>query len=155
MQSLHANLNSVVTKRNVEKKKTIEKEKMMFFIIYTVNPEYFVRIQFSYPGLSTFRTHEIFVQALTAADSPGMLCTFRMHFYFVRKAARTKYTKKHAYEIFWIYSILKTQHLHRYTGNHYGFPPCTTQHFICNRPYLTKPWGETLYEWSSLFSGIL
>ena len=28
----HANLNSVVTKRNVEKKKTIEKEKLMFFI---------------------------------------------------------------------------------------------------------------------------
>ena len=32
VQSLHASLNSVVTKRNVEKKKTIEKEKMMFFI---------------------------------------------------------------------------------------------------------------------------
>ena len=32
IQSLHANLNSVVNIRNVEKKKTIEKEKMMFFI---------------------------------------------------------------------------------------------------------------------------
>ena len=32
MQSLHTNLNSVVNNRNVEKRKTIEKEKMMFFI---------------------------------------------------------------------------------------------------------------------------
>ena len=62
-------------------------------LVCTVNPEYFVRTQFSCPGLSdpsyawNFRT---------VADRCGfsdLLCTFRLHFIFARKPPCTKYTK--------------------------------------------------------------
>ena len=45
-------------------------------------------------GPPTFRTHGIFVQLLTAADSlTSFEIYFSMHFIFVRKPLRTKYTK--------------------------------------------------------------
>ena len=59
----------------------------------TVNPEYFVRIQFSYPGLSDLSYAWNFRSVADRCRFSGMLCTFRIHFIFVRKAARTKYTK--------------------------------------------------------------
>ena len=60
---------------------------------YTVNPEYFVRTQFSYPGLSDLSYARNFRTVADRCRFSGMLCTFRMHFIFVRNAARTKYTK--------------------------------------------------------------
>ena len=54
-----------------------------------VNPEYFVRTQFSYPGLGspTFRTHEIFVQSLTDADSLTCFVPFTCNFFRTEAAA--------------------------------------------------------------------
>ena len=49
------------------------------FVFWALRP--FVRMNFSY--------RKIFDRCRFS----GMLCTFRMHFIFVRKAARTKYTK--------------------------------------------------------------
>ena len=59
----------------------------------TVNPEYFVRTQFSYPGLSDLSYAWNFHIVADRCGFSDLLCTFRMHFIFVRKPARTKYTK--------------------------------------------------------------
>ena len=55
-------------------------------LFYTVNPEYIVRTQFSYPGLFLYACY-----LRTVADRCGfsdLLCTFRMHFIFVRNRVR-------------------------------------------------------------------
>ena len=62
-------------------------------LLNAVNPEYSVRTQFLYPGLSDLSHAWNF---LTVADCCGfsdLPCTFRMHFIFVRKPSHTKYTK--------------------------------------------------------------
>ena len=74
----------------------------------TVNPEYFVHTQFSYPGLSDLSYAWNFRTVADRCRFSGMLCTFRMHFIFVRKAARTKYTK-----ITCIRNILDLQYVKR------------------------------------------
>ena len=68
-------------------------EKQAGWFADTVNPEYFVRTQFSYPGLSDLSYAWNFRTVADCCRFSGMLCTFRMHFIFVRKAARTEYTK--------------------------------------------------------------
>ena len=72
----------------------------------TVNPEYFVRTQFSYPGLSDLSYTWNFRTVADRCWFSGMLCTLRMHFIFVRKAPCTKYTK-----ITCIRNILDLQYL--------------------------------------------
>ena len=59
----------------------------------TVNPKYFVRTQFSYPGLSDLSYAWNFRTVADRCRFSGMLCTFRMHFIFVPKEPCTKYTK--------------------------------------------------------------
>ena len=59
----------------------------------TVNPEYFVRTQFSYPGLSDLSYAWNFRTFAARCGFSDLLCTFRMHFIFVRKPPRTKCTK--------------------------------------------------------------
>ena len=59
----------------------------------TVNPEYFVRTQFSYPGLSNLSYAWNFRTVAERYRFSDLLFTFRMHFIFVRKPPRTKYTK--------------------------------------------------------------
>ena len=59
----------------------------------TVNPEYFVRTQFSYPGLFDLSYAWNFRTVADRCGFSDLLCTFRMHFIFVRKPPRTKYTK--------------------------------------------------------------
>ena len=58
-----------------------------------VNPEYFVRTQFSYPGLSDLSYAWNFRTVTDRCGFFDLLCTFRMHFIFVWKPPRTKYTK--------------------------------------------------------------
>ena len=59
----------------------------------TVNPEYFVRTQFSYPGLSDLSYAWNFRTVADCCGFSDLRCTFRMHFIFVQKPPRTKYTK--------------------------------------------------------------
>ena len=72
----------------------------------TVNPEYFVRTQFSYPGLSDLSYAWNFRTVAERCGLSDLLCTFRMYFIFVRKPPRTKHTK-----ITCIRSILDLQYL--------------------------------------------
>ena len=60
--------------------------------VLTVNPEYFVGTQFSYPGLSDLSYTWNFRTAADRCRISDLLCTFRMHFIFVTEAA--------AYEIY-------------------------------------------------------
>ena len=59
---------------------------------YTVNLEYFVRTQFSYPGLSGLSYAWNFRTVADCCGFSDLLCTFRMHFSFVRKLPRSKYS---------------------------------------------------------------
>ena len=59
----------------------------------TVNPEYFVCTQFSYPGLSDLSYAWNFRTVADRCGYSDLLCTFHMHSIFVRKPLRTKYTK--------------------------------------------------------------
>ena len=72
-------------------------------ILITVNPEYFVRTQFSYPGLPTLRTHEISVHSLTSADSLACFVSFACILFSYGSRRVRNIRKKHAYEIFWIF----------------------------------------------------
>ena len=74
-----------------------------------VNPEYFVRTQFPYPWLSDLLHASNFRTVTDCCGFSDLLCTFRMHFIFVRRPPCMKYTKitcNDAYEIFWIYSTV-------------------------------------------------
>ena len=73
---------------------------------YTVNPEYFVRTQFSYPGLSNLSYAWNFRTVAGRCRFSDLHFNFRMHFIFVRKQPRTKYTK-----ITCIRNILDLQYL--------------------------------------------
>ena len=59
----------------------------------TVNPEYFVRTQFSYPGPSDLSYAWNFRTVADRCGFSDLLCTFHMHFIFLRKPQCTKYTK--------------------------------------------------------------
>ena len=71
----------------------------------TVNPEYFVRTQFSYPGLSNLSYAWNFRTVAGRCKFSDLLFNFCMHFIFVRKPPRTKYTK-----ITYIQNILDLQY---------------------------------------------
>ena len=65
----------------------------MFKGLNTVNPEYFVRTQFSYPWLSNLSYAWNFRTVADRCGFSDLLCTFRIHFIFVQKPPCTKYTK--------------------------------------------------------------
>ena len=74
-------------------------------MVHAVNPEYFVRTQFSYPGLSDLSYAWNFCSVADRCVYSDLPCTFHMHFIFVRKPPRTKYTKITCIRnIFWIYT---------------------------------------------------
>ena len=72
----------------------------------TVNPEYFIRTQFSYPGLPELSYAWNFRTVADRCKFSDLPCTFRMHFTFVRKPPRTNYRK-----ITCIRNILNLQYL--------------------------------------------
>ena len=67
--------------------------KKPFFSKDTVNPEYFVRTQFSYPGLSDLSYAWNFRTVADRCGFSDLLCTLHVHYIFVWKPPRTKCTK--------------------------------------------------------------
>ena len=113
-----------IKKKKKKKKKNTQHPWFSFFfgagrrnfaLTNTVNPEYFVRTQFSYPGLSDLSYTWNFRTVADRCGFSDLRCTFRMHFIFVQKPPRTKYTK-----ITCLRNILDLQKLpHVFNGSHW------------------------------------